>query len=181
DAEQAVPGAVDIGAQHGKAGGEDAVGKARRVAELVAARADAKIGVLELQHHRAPGEMLFLQPVRDLFAQRPQNRHELVERIDVAVEGGLGGDALDLAVAANRAAVDTPGEVVEPVAHAAVAAQQVVAFHVLQLADGADAIAVQRFLEYPADTPDQADRLVSQEVHGLLAADDGKAARLAQI
>jgi len=72
-------------------------------------------------------------------------------------------------------------QIVEPAAHRAVAAHQSVEFHRLELADGADAVLLQRRREDLADTPNQRDRLVGEEGYRLGLADDGKAARLVEV
>ena len=53
---------------------EDAVGEPGRVGELAAPRAEAEVGGLQLQRDGPAGEALLLEPPRDLFGQRAEDR-----------------------------------------------------------------------------------------------------------
>ena len=132
---------------------EDAVGEPGRIAELAVARADLEVLRLELEHDGAPGEAGFLQPRRDLFRQRAQHRHEVGAGGEVGVEGGLGGDALGVLVGVHHAHVLAARQVVEPVAHRAVAPHQLALLHALQLADRADAVALRAWRRRPCRRP----------------------------
>ena len=142
---------------------------------------DPEILRLQFQYHRAAGEVRFLQPGRHLFRQGAKHRHQVGGAGQVGVEGGFGRYALRITVRRHAAVVLAARQMIKPVAHGAVAAQQVAAFHLLQLADAADAVLFQRGRERLADAPDHGHRLPGQEVRRLCLADDREAARLAQV
>jgi hypothetical protein len=81
----------------------------------------------------------------------------------------------------NRAVIFAARQVIEPLAHHAVAAHQGGFLHCLQLPDGADAVALQRGREGLADAPDQRHGSGRQERQRLLLADHREAARLVEI
>ena len=86
--------------------------------------AQAKIGGLELQGHGRARKRGALEPGGDLFAQAPQAQLELTELGDVLIEGGLGRDALGLALGPDRTVVDAAGQPRKARAFGAVAAHQ---------------------------------------------------------
>ena len=90
---------------------------------------------LQLEHHRAASDAGLLQPCRDLLRERAQHRHEIRRRGQIGVEGGFRRYALGVAVGMNRALVLPARQMVEPVAHDPVAAHQLAALDLLQLAD----------------------------------------------
>src|SRR5437660_908926 len=92
--------------------------------ERLRTRADAEIGALELERHGRAGERIGFESGRDFLGEAPQPQLQRTELGDVAIEGGLGGNALGLALGAHRPVVETAGEAKEPPAFGAVAAPQ---------------------------------------------------------
>ncbi len=100
---------------------------------------------------------------------------------DVVEKGRFGRNALRRLVRMHLAVVDAAREAVEPLAHRAIAAHQVGLLHGLELADGADAVRLQRRVERLADAPDGGDRPGRQEFQRLFLPDHRKAAGLLEV
>jgi len=81
----------------------------------------------------------------------------------------------------DKALVLSARQVVEPVSHRTVAAQEFVALELLQLADQTDAVTLQRGGEGFADAPDHGHRLFGEKADRLLLADHGETTRLAEV
>src|SRR2546429_10026338 len=105
--------------------------------ERLRPRADAEIGALELERHGRAGERVGLEPGGDFLGEAPQPQLQGTELGDVAIEGGLRGNALGLALGVHRPVVEPAREAKEPRALAAVAAPQLALAGALQIADGA--------------------------------------------
>ncbi len=136
---------------------------------------------LELQDDGASAMARGLGARRDAFGLAPQDGFELLEGHDVGIEGGFGGDALELAVGIDLAAVLGMGEAMQPQAGIAIAPGQFLGLHRLDLSDMGDAVLGEAGLQGRAGAANEADRLVAQEGDGLRRADDGKAARLVEL
>ena len=114
DAEQTEFRAVGFTCQELAPGGENRRRELGRVAERLRARADAKVGGLELERHGRARELAALETTGNFFGQPPEPQFKLPEIGDVLLECGFGRHAFGLPVGRNAALVAPDGEPRQP-------------------------------------------------------------------
>src|SRR5215475_15389560 len=102
DADEPKHRAVSLAREQFAPDRKDARGKLGRMGERLRSRANAEIGALELERHGRAGERIRLETGGNFFGEAPQPQLQGAEIGDVAIEGGLGRNALGLALSVHR-------------------------------------------------------------------------------
>ena len=163
DSDQPEFRAVDLLAEQFAPAIENTTCELRRVAERTGAGAGLKVRRFEFQRDGRPADIVGLEPCRYAFAEIPQDSLQRPKRGDVGVEGGFRGDAFRVPIRNHLAVVDAAGEPAQPLAFGAEPAHQFGLVVLLNVGDGAKAVAGEPLLRHLADAEDDRNRLLREK------------------